>query len=38
MKEVPKPSNTKDAYQKFLNILDKWPDMQNPGLLQNWET
>ena len=25
VKEVPKPSNTKDAYQKFMNILDVRP-------------
>ena len=30
MKGVPKPSCTKDAYQKFLNTLDAWPGIRDP--------
>ena len=25
VKEVPRPSKTKDVYQKFVNVLDAWP-------------
>ena len=31
VKKVPKPSNTKDVYQKFMNILDVWPLVQDPA-------
>ena len=31
VKEVPKPSNTKDAYQKFMNILDMRPCVRDPA-------
>ena len=30
VKEVPKPSTTKDAYQKFLDILEAWAGVWNP--------
>ena len=30
MKEVPGSSKTKDVYQKFVNILDAWPNIWNP--------
>ena len=29
-KEVPRSSKTKDVYQKFVNILNTWPHIQNP--------
>ena len=29
-KEVPRPSKTKDVYQKFVNILDARPHIRNP--------
>ena len=32
VKEVPKPSNTKDAYQKFLDILEEQSSTQDPAL------
>ena len=31
MKEVLRSSKTKDAYQKFVNILDAQPHIQNPA-------
>ena len=31
MKDVPKPTDPKDIYQKFLNMLGDWPGAQNPG-------
>ena len=31
MKDVPKPTNPKDIYQKFLNMLGDWPGAQNPS-------
>ena len=29
MKDAPKPSSSKDIYQKFLNVLREWPSVQN---------
>ena len=31
VKEVPRPSKTKDVYQKFVNILDARPHIRNPA-------
>ena len=30
VKKVPKPLNTKDIYEKFLNVLGEWSGVQNP--------
>ena len=31
VKDTPKPSSSKDIYQKFLNVLGEWPSVQNPN-------